>query len=281
MCKQIMSKSWPLMLLLMLQGCTNVLFVPSRQHLLTPDKVHLSYSDIGVAAADGVMLHGWYLPATAPVRGNILFLHGNGENISTHLATVYWLPAEGYNVYLFDYRGYGKSQGDVGLPGSLSDIEAMIAYITEHRTTPQKIIVFGHSLGASMGIYAVSQSAHKADIAGLVTIGAFSDYGAVTRDMLSRYWFTWLFQWPLSLTIDNSFSPKKYISLISPLPVVLMHSDADEMIEGYHADVLFKAAAEPKYFQALRSDHNHVFNDADNRRLLLQWLARLQGGSLQ
>ena len=268
-----------MLLLLVLQGCTNVLFVPSRQHLLTPDKVHLSYSDIHIAAADGVKLHGWYLPATAPVRGNILFLHGNGENISTHLATVYWLPAEGYDVYLFDYRGYGQSQGDVGLAGSLSDIESMIAYVAANKSTPQKVIVLGHSLGASMGIVAVSQSAHKQDMAGMISIAAFSDYGAVTRDVLSRSWVTWLFQWPLSLAIDNRFSPKKYIADISPLPIVLMHSANDEIIEPYHADILLKAASEPKSFQALHGDHNHVFNNEGNRHTLLESLLSIQASA--
>lgn len=261
------------MVCLLLQACSSVLFLPARQLVLTPAKVNLNYSDISVPTQDGLVLHGWYLPASAPVQGSILFLHGNGENISTHLAMVYWMPAAGYNVYLFDYRGYGHSQGDVGLAGSIRDIESMIAYAAA-KSAPEKIIVMGHSLGASMGIYAVSQSAYKGDIAGLISIGAFSDYHAVTRDVLAKSWLTWLFQWPLSLAMDNRFSPKKYIGEISPIPVLLMHSDADEIIEQYHAKTLIDAAAEPKYFQALHGDHNHVFNDANNRSILLQQLSR-------
>lgn len=262
--------------LLLLPACTNLLFVPTRPHVLTPDKVNIKYSDIELPAPDGLELHGWYLPASVPARGSILFLHGNGENISTHLASVYWLPAEGYDVYLFDYRGYGKSEGEVDLAGSMQDIESMITYVAAHKTTPQKMIVLGHSMGASMGIYAVSQSPHKNDIAGMISVGAFSDYRTITRDALSRSWLTWLFQWPLSLTIDNKFSPKKYIADISPLPVVVMHSDTDEIIDPYHAGILFDAAAEPKYFQLLHSDHNHVFNYAENRQALLQQLSRFQ-----
>ena len=259
---------------LMLQACSNVLFYPTRQLLLTPDKVNLKYSDVTLASADGVLLHGWFLPASGEVRGNILFLHGNGENISTHLATVYWLPAQGYNVYLFDYRGYGQSQGSVDLAGSIADIEAMIAHVAAHPSTPGGMIVFGHSLGASMGLYAVAQSPHKSDIAAMISISAFSDYGAVVRDMLSRSWLTWPVQWPLSLAINNRYSPKRFIAGIAPVPVLVMHSAADEIIETYHAQILFQAAAEPKYFQLLQSDHNHVFNSEENRQLLLQWLAR-------
>jgi uncharacterized protein len=264
---------------LMLQACSSVLFIPMRQHVLTPDRVNIKYSDVYLTSQDGVRLHGWYLPAAVPARGSILFLHGNGENISTHLATVYWLPAEGYDVYLFDYRGYGASQGEVDLAGSLSDIESMIAYVAANKSTSQKVIVLAHSLGASMGIVAVSQSAHKQDMAGMISIAAFSDYGAVTRDVLSRSWVTWLFQWPLSLAMDNRFSPKKYIADISPLPIVLMHSDADEIIEFYHAAILLKAAREPKSFQTLHGDHNHVFNNTDNRLTLLESVSRIQASA--
>ncbi len=260
---------------LMLQACNSVLFIPTRQHVLTPDKVHVKYADVNLISQDDVKLHGWYLPATAPARGSILFLHGNGENISTHLAMVYWLPAEGYDVYLFDYRGYGASQGEVDLDGSLADIEAMIDYVAAHKSSPEKFIVLGHSLGASMGIYAVSQSEHRPDLAGMISIGAFSDYGSVTRDVLSRSWLTWLFQWPLSLAMDNRFSPKRYIADISPLPVVLLHSEADEVIEPYHAGILLAAAREPKYFQALHGDHNRVLNNKNNRQILLDYLQQL------
>lgn len=260
---------------LMLQACSSVLFIPSRQHVLTPDKVHVKYADVNLTSRDGVNLHGWYLPASAPARGSILFLHGNGENISNHLAMVYWLPAAGYDVYLFDYRGYGSSGGEVDLDGSLADIESMMGYVAANKSTPDKFIVLGHSLGASMGLYAVSQSAYRQDMAGMISIGAFSDYGAVTRDVLSRSWVTWLLQWPLSLAMDNRFSPKRYIADIAPLPVVVLHSDADEVIEPYHAGILYKAAREPKYFQALHGDHNHVLNNKDNRQILLGYIRQL------
>lgn len=274
MMKQKLLKSFGMAVVcLLLQACTEMLFVPTRQHVLTPDKANLKYSDISLQSHDGLALHGWYLPASVPVKGTILFLHGNGENISTHLATVYWLPAEGYDVYMFDYRGYGASQGEVGLAGSIADVATMIDYVAEHKVTP-KMIVFGHSMGASMGIYAVAQSPRKNAIAGMISIGAFSDYRAVTRDVLSHAWLTWLFQWPMSLTIDNDFSPKKYISQVSPLPLVLMHSEADEIIEPYHLDVLYKAAAEPKARVLLQGDHNHVFNYVENRRVMLEQLAR-------
>lgn len=260
---------------LILQACSSVLFFPTRQYTITPDKVHINYADVNLSSQDGLLLQGWYLPARRPARGTILFLHGNGENISTHLAMVYWLPAEGYDVYLFDYRGYGASQGEVDLVGSLQDIESMIAYVAANKSMPDRFIVLGHSLGASMGIYAVTKTAYKQDLAGMISIDAFSDYRTVTRDVLSRSWLTWLFQWPLSLAMDNRFSPRYYIGDISPIPIVLLHSDTDEIIEPYHSRILLQAAKEPKFFQTLHGSHNQVLNDMNNRRILLMYLQQL------
>ena len=74
-------------------------------------------------------LHGWFLPAQIPSRGTILFLHGNAENVSTHIGSVAWLPAEGFNVFLIDYRGYGLSEGVPTLDGLHRDVEAAIAKV--------------------------------------------------------------------------------------------------------------------------------------------------------
>ena len=105
-----------LLVTLQLGACTSLLFYPQRELVLTPDRVGLAYRDVWFKAADGTRLHGWFLPAGMNVvRGEactVLFLHGNAENISTHIGNVAWLPGKGYNVFLFDYRGYGRSAGE-------------------------------------------------------------------------------------------------------------------------------------------------------------------------
>lgn len=261
--------------ILVLPGCTHLIFAPMKQHLITPDKIDISYSDISTVSQDGVKLHGWYLPATGKPKGTIIFLHGNGENISTHLATVYWLPAKGYEVFMFDYRGYGLSEGEAGLDGSVHDVDAMLDFANNNKATQGKIIVMGHSFGGSIGIYAVAKSQHKNNILTVITIGAFSDYRSITQDVLSRSWLTWLFQWPLSYTINNDLSPQKYVGQISPVPLMIMHSEMDEIIPYYHADVLFQHAHQPKTLARISGDHNHVFSIRDNRQLLLDYLEKL------
>lgn len=100
-----------LVLCLGLAACAGLLFYPDRHIRLTPERLGLDYEDVHLTAADGTKLHAWLLLAQGEAHGFVLFLHGNAENISTHIHNVAWLPAEGYQILLLDYRGYGRSEG--------------------------------------------------------------------------------------------------------------------------------------------------------------------------
>jgi len=263
------------LLIIFLSACTNFLFVPIKPHPVTPDSVNVLHEESYIDLSDGQRLHGWKLMAAEKAAGTILFFHGNGDNVSTQLPNTFWLPEQGYDVYIFDYRGYGKSDGTPSLDDTISDMELMIAHVVNQLPEDEKIIVMGHSLGGSMGIYSVAHSAHRDRIKSLITIEAFSDYHDVTQDVLSRSWLFWLFQWPLSFTIDNTYRPLDSISLISPIPVLILHSESDEMIDMYHADRLFEAAKEPKSFALIDSNHNEIFIDEENRKVLLDYLSKL------
>ena len=271
-----MIRSILLCLILLLTACSNFLFVPTKAYPVTPDAVNLLYEDIFIEASDGIELHGWKLLAEGRRRGTILFFHGNGDNVSTQLPHTFWIAKAGYDVYIFDYREYGQSQGEADLDATIGDMEVMIAYVAAQLLTSEKLNIIGHSLGGSMAVYAVAHSAHRDKIGSLVTIEAFSDYHDVTQDVLARSWLFWAFQWPLSFTIDNSYRPLDAIGLVSPIPVMIMHSKSDEMIDISHAEKLFDAAKEPKTFQLIVSQHNNIFVNTDNRKLLLDYLSALK-----
>ena len=242
-----MFRYWLFCALLLLSACTNFLFVPSSHFPVTPDAAGISYEDIFIDTADGLKLHGWKLHADVQqvegkTAGNILFFHGNGDNVSTQLPNTFWLAKAGYDVYVFDYRGYGRSQGEAELDAVITDMELMIAHVVNQLAGDEKLIVMGHSLGASMSIYSVAHSRYRDRIEALITIEAFSDYHDVTQDVLSKSWLFWLFQWPLSFTVDNTYQPLAAIALVSPIPVFIMHSESDEMIDMYHANRLYEAA---------------------------------------
>lgn len=265
-----------LILILLLQsGCTNFLFVPYRPLPVTPDVAGIAYEDIYITMSDGVRLHGWRLIAKGEKRGTILFFHGNGDNVSTQLPTSSWLPEQGYDVYVVDYRGYGRSDGKPELDAVINDMGSVIGFVIGRLPEDEKLIIVGHSLGASMAIYAVAHSTLRERIKALVTIEAFSDYHDITRDVLSQSWLFWLFQWPLSYTVDNTYRPLDAIALVSPVPVLILHSKSDEMIDIYHAERLYQAASPPKTFELIDSDHNNIFSNDDNRMILLDYLTKL------
>jgi alpha-beta hydrolase superfamily lysophospholipase len=147
---------------LLLAGCTGLIFQPLTDHLLTPDRIGLAWRDVAFTTADGVRLHGWFLPASAPRQGSVLFLHGNAENISTHIASVAWLPDAGFDVLLFDYRGYGRSAGRPSLDGLQRDFDAALGtLLAMPEVDPQRVVVFGQSLGGALAITALASSPRK------------------------------------------------------------------------------------------------------------------------
>ena len=258
--------------MLLVSGCTRYIFFPMEEHVLTPDALGIRYEDVYVETRDDLLLHGWKLFAKGKAEATLLFFHGNAENISTHFANVYWLTAHGYDVYLFDYRGYGRSQGEAELDPIVEDMQLLIEYTVDILPANEKLVITGQSLGASLSIYAVAHSAYRDRITALVSVAAFSDYHDIAQDALAKSWLLWLFQWPLSKTISNAYSPVESVDRIAPVPVFILHSEADEIIPYYHAQRLYDAAVEPKQLITLEGGHNVTFNLGSNRQALLRVL---------
>jgi alpha-beta hydrolase superfamily lysophospholipase len=258
--------------ILLVAGCSNFIFYPMKEHVLTPDAVGVSYEDVYIETVDDLQLHGWRLFSESGAEGTLLFFHGNAENISTHFANVYWLVAHGYEVYLFDYRGYGLSQGEAELDPIIDDMQMLIGHVVEELPGHQKLIVMGQSLGASLSIYSVAHSQYRDRIKALVSVAAFSDYHDIAQDALAKSWLFWLFQWPLSKTISNTYSPVESVAKVSPVPIFIMHSKEDEIISIYHAQRLYEAALQPKQLIILEGGHNVTFNLDSNRQQMLDVL---------
>ena len=247
-----------------LPGCTGLFFHPDRNQVVTPDALHLAYRDVYINTSDQVRLHGWFLPAAGAAEGTVLFLHGNAENITTHIGSVFWLPASNFNVLLIDYRGYGESSGDATLKGMFIDIDAALEYLVS-RSEPDSgnLVVLGQSLGGALAVYAVTHSRFREQIRALVIDSAFSSYRGITREKMAAVWFTWPFQWVPWLTIPNQYDPVESIADVSPIPVLIVHGENDRIIPVHHAYELFEAARFPKtlwtvpgagHIQAFRSD---------------------------
>lgn len=230
-----------------LLGCSGVFFQPYRDHVQTPKKLGLAYEDVYFQAGDGTPLHAWFLPAEGKAQGTILFLHGNAENISTHIMSVRWLPTRGFNVFLLDYRGYGVSGGTASLSGVQEDVDAALRILlARNDVDPDRVVVFGQSLGGAIAIYNVAHSPYRQHIRALVTESAFASYRQIAREKLSGFWLTWPLQWPLSWTVSDAYSPSATVVNVSPIPLLIIHGDRDSIVPLHHGQQLYDLAREPK-----------------------------------
>ncbi|PHQ15665.1 alpha/beta hydrolase [Marinobacter profundi] len=263
----------------LLASCSSVFFYPDNVTYITPDRLNLSYQDIYLDTADGETLHGWWLPAQGPegnAKGTIYFLHGNAQNISSHILNVAWLPPEGYNVFTIDYRGYGKSSGATDIEGALHDVETGLRWLARRPArgdTP--LIILGQSLGGALAIPLVREWTLRDEqppVEALALDGTFSGFRNIAREKLGLFWLTWPLQAPLSWTIPAEYEGSELIADISPVPVLVIHSARDGIIPFHHGQALYEAAGQPKAFLQTDTPHAATFVIPAYKEALLDFL---------
>jgi len=255
-------------------ACTSLFFQPHRIQVLSPERFGLEYEDVSFKSSDGVELHGWFLPARGKALGTIVQLHGNAENISTHFTSLAWMPARGFNVFTFDYRGYGASEGSPTLDGVQLDIDAAMQALLERSDIDKsRIVIYGQSLGGALAAYYVAHSQRRDRIRALILESAFSDYVDIAREKLTDHWITWPFQWIPDLAVDNRFSPLPAMPAISPIPLLILHGDQDRTVPVEHGKRLYDAAREPKQIWIVPgAGHIQTMGDPAQRDRLVAWL---------
>lgn len=260
-----------------LSGCSNAFFFPYHKHVQTPEQLGLKYEDVYFNAGDGTRLHGWYLPAPGRALGTILFLHGNAENVSTHIMSVRWLPERGFNVFLLDYRGYGVSAGKPTLAGAQDDVDsALKMLLARPGVDAGRVVVFGQSLGGAIAIHNVAHSPYRRHIRTLVVESAFSGYRRITREKLGDFWLTWPLQYPLSWTVSDKYNPSEAVTDISPIPLLVIHGDRDPIVPVHHGQRLFELAREPKQLWIVEGGgHIQAFHWQSYRDRFVAWLTEV------
>ena len=207
----------------------------------------LPLEDVWFQAGDGARLFGWYIEAQAD-RPVILWCHGNAGNIINRLENLKLLYQLGLSVLLFDYRGYGRSPGKPSEQGLYQDAFGAHDYLTRTRMIPpQRIIIFGRSLGAAVaGELAVQKPA-----AGLILESAFASIEAVAKFHYGGLPVQWLLGADFKL-IDRL----PHLSL----PKLIIHGDSDDIIPLELGRQVFETARPPKFFYVIAgADHNNTY----------------------
>ncbi len=217
-----------------------------RELAATPRAAGLEYEDVSLHTADGVKLHGWWVPAQN-ARGTVLLAHGNAGNISHRIDYLTMFNRLGYSVLLFDYRGYGKSGGSPSEEGTYRDAEAAWQHLTEARKFKARdIVIVGESLGGGVATWLAVKYPPRALILAS-TFTSVPDLGAEV--------YPWL---PVRLLARIEYANLQRIRQIEA-PVLIAHSRSDDIIPFAHGEALFAAAREPKQLLVLSGGHNDGF----------------------
>ncbi|MGO8929896.1 MAG: alpha/beta hydrolase [Limisphaerales bacterium] len=224
---------------------------PDRVLTATGAALGRPFEDVRFKASDGIELNGWFFPASTNAHRRhlaILLCHGNAGNISHRLDTCVALLATGANVFVFDYRGYGRSQGRPSEEGTYRDAQAAYQWLRQKGFAGTNIIAFGESLGGAVAV----ELAVREPIGGLVLQSSFTSITDMGAEL-----FPWLpVRWLGTIHYDTrSKLPRLHI------PVLVMHSPTDELVGFHHGQKNFAAANEPKLFWELRGDHNSPLAD--------------------
>jgi len=219
-------------ILFSLSACTSIFFFPQKQWIGTPDKIGIDYESVTLSAHDGTELSGWLLKTHEQRKGVIYFLHGNAENISTHFASVFWLPEQGYDVFLLDYRGYGHSNGKAQLPEIYDDIDSGFDWLSKHYPDEGNKTFLGQSIGASLGIYWMAHSpAAQSGLKKIVLDAPFPRYPQMVSEVLQRSWMTWLFAKPVSWCFSSRYDALGAVSdLPKNTPILFFQSSAKNSV---------------------------------------------------
>lgn len=211
----------------------SLLYFPSRAIVDTPGRAGLDYRDLGFETGDGERLHGWWIPAPEAALGHLLLCHGNAGNVGDRVLHAALLTAIGFDVLLFDYRGYGRSSGRPSEAGTYRDSRAALACLLEQPgVDPERILYLGESLGGACAL----DLALERPPAGLVLLSAF----AGVRE-LARQHYPFL---PAALVPDAYPTLRRIGQLRAPL--LVLHGDADEIVPLSQGRDLLEAAPGPK-----------------------------------
>jgi uncharacterized protein len=250
---------------------SRLIYAPGSGRILTPPpgELGLPVRRVEIPTDDGLTLVAWVIPGERSTDPWLLICHGNGGNISDAGRPFHYagLREVGLNLFAFDYRGYGESEGKPSEPGLYRDADAAYRYLRDSlRVAPDRIVIFGHSLGSAVAV----DLAARVPAASLILDGALT---SVTDRGQELYPFM-----PVRWIAGSRYASIEKIGNLR-LPKLFLHAERDEVIPIAHGRRLYEAAPPPKRFVALAGGHGDAF-DVDSATYygaIRTFLAELSG----
>ena len=225
----------------------SLVFFPEREIEQTPADWDLPFEDVSFLTLDGVQLHGWFVPGDREVT--LLWFHGNSGNISHRLENLKLLHDRlGVNIFIFDYRGYGRSDGRISEQGTYLDGEGAVLYLRSRGDIrADRVVLFGRSLGSAVAV----DVATRYPAYGLILESPFTSVSDIAKRS-----FRFL---PWGRIIGIRYDSLSKIRGISG-PLLVLHGDRDDVVPMENGQRLFRAAPSPKEFYVVEgAGHNDTY----------------------
>lgn len=219
---------------------SKLLYHPTQEHDAVPKQNH---ENIWMQSTNGRKIHGWWFPLQQ-AQITILLCHGNAGNISHRLFFVPMFQKRKAQFFLFDYQGFGKSEGTPSEQGTYDDAKAAWDFLTKTKQIPaSQIVIFGRSLGSSIA----SQLASTVQAKGLILEAPFSSFHDVGKAHFPYLPVRWLarFHYPTALYLQKR-----------SCPLLILHSTQDEVIPYSLGQTCYEQASSPKEFVTIQGSHN-------------------------
>lgn len=255
-----------ILVLLTLVSCSHVFYQPIKGALFAPERVGLVPEEVWLKSADGTKIYAWVFRAKNP-KGTILHFHGNAENMSSHFLNLAWIIKEGFDLLVFDYRGYGFSEGSPTQAGIHMDSLAALdwAFHDHEKRKTKYFIVYGQSLGGQISARALVDFPHQIQVNLLVQDSTFGSYQGIAAQKLGSRILLWPF-YPLAyLAVSNEFASEKTMAQIK-VPVLGIHATKDEVVP-YELGVknYEKIVAKKWWWRLPHGQHTDVFHHREGR----------------
>ena len=224
------------------------IFYPDSRVDQTPRDIGLPFEDVFFTTSDGVRLNGWFVPYPDAAI-TLLWFHGNAGNISHRLENIKLLHGKvKVNVFIFDYRGYGRSEGTISEKGTYLDGQAAIECLrTRYTVETKNLVLFGRSLGAAVA----SEIASRTDVLALILETPFASIAEMAREI-----FPFL---PVGRFLQTKYEVVKKVRAIKS-PLLVLHGDRDDIVPFRQGKKVFDAAPQPKAFYTIvGAGHNDTY----------------------
>jgi len=224
------------------------IFHPSAIVEATPRDAGLDFKDVDFSTRDGVLLNGWFIPYR-DARSTLVWFHGNAGNIGHRVENIKLLHDKvNVNIFIFDYRGYGRSQGRASEEGTYLDGEAALELLGRNfGIEPKTMVFFGRSLGAAVA----AEMANRFACQGLILESPFVSIREMARVVVPFL--------PIGPFLSTRYDVVEKVRKLRT-PLLVLHGDRDEIVPFGQGKAVFAAAPEPKtFFTIAGAGHNDTY----------------------